>query len=262
MLVDIVTCIVAVATVAVSRVPQPTERPNTKSLTLRGQLAYGFRYIRERPALRALLTVTCLWTLFHDATPDTAMILARTGNDEAALAAVYAASGVGGVIAALLMSVWGGPKRRVVAYGWGMIGAGIGKSCIGLGRGVGVWAPAQAYTSATFPVFDSARQAIVMAKVDPAAQGRFFAAFKIATGIVSLATQALTGPLGDYVFEPAMADGGALAPHLGGVFGVGAGAGFALQFTLLGLGMVSVGVATLCWRRIRAVETDLRDHDQ
>lgn len=44
-----------------------------------------------------------------------------------------------------------------------------------------------------------------MTKVDPAAQGRFFAAFKIVTGVVSLVAQALTGPLGDYVFEPAMA---------------------------------------------------------
>ncbi|MCG8478309.1 MAG: MFS transporter [Spirochaetales bacterium] len=187
MLVDVVTCIVAIATVAVSHVPQPTHRPDTAVLDVRGQLAYGLRYIRERPSLRALVTVACLWTLFHDAAMSTPMILARTGNDETALAAVSAASGVGGVIAALLISVWGGPKRRILTYGWGLIGAGIGKSCIGLGQGVGVWAPAQAYTSATFPVFGSARQAIIMAKVDPAAQGRFFAAFKIVTGIVSLA---------------------------------------------------------------------------
>lgn len=262
MLVDIVTCIVAIATVFVSRVPQPTERPDTKTLDIRGQLAYGFRYIWERPPLRALVVVACLWTLFHDAAMNTPMILARTGNDEAALAAVSAASGIGGVIAALLISAWGGPRRRMLTYGLGMIGAGIGKSCIGLGQGVGVWAPAQAYTSATFPVFGSARQALVMAKVDPAVQGRFFAAFKVVTGIVSLTAQALTGPLGDYVFEPAMAEGGALAQSLGGIFGTGAGAGFALQFTLLGFGMVSVGILALSWKRVRTIETELRDHDQ
>ena len=59
-----------------------------------------------------------------------------------------------------------------------------------------------------------------------------------------------------------MADGGALAPYLGGIFGSGAGAGFALQFTLLGLGMVAVGITALLWRRLRTIETDLLDHDQ
>lgn len=92
MLVDIATCILAIATVAISNVPQPSDRQEMKSRNIRAQLAYGFRYIRERPALRALVTVACLWTLFHDAAISTPMILARTGNDEAALAAVSAAS--------------------------------------------------------------------------------------------------------------------------------------------------------------------------
>lgn len=41
------------------------------------------------------LVPTLILTLFHDAAISTPMILARTGNDEAALAAVSAASGVG-----------------------------------------------------------------------------------------------------------------------------------------------------------------------
>ncbi|MEM6428396.1 MAG: MFS transporter [Deinococcota bacterium] len=262
MLVDILTFIIAIVTVGVSRIPQPTPTPDASSYTIRQQLAYGFRYIWDRPALRTLVVVSCLWTLFHDATPDTAMVLARTGNDERVLALVGAASGIGGVIASLIVGVWGGPKRRMLAFGWGMVSAGIGKMFKGLGRGITTWAPAQAYTSANFPVMGSARQAVLMAKVDPASQGRFFASLKIATGLVSLVTQILMGPLGDYVFEPAMAEGGALAPYLGGVFGTGPGAGFSVQFTLLGLGMTGVGVLALLQKRLRTIETDLVDHDQ
>ncbi len=263
MLVDIVTFLVAIITVLISTVPEPDRRNKTTgAFNIREQLQYGFRYIRERPALRALVTIACLWSLFHDAAMNAPMILARTGNDETALAVVAAASGVGGVIAALIISVWGGPRQRMVTYGWGMISAGIGKTFIGLGQSVTAWATAQAYTSANFPVFGSARQSIMMAKVDPAAQGRFFAAFQIATGLVSLTTQVFMGPLGDYVFEPAMAEGGVLTPYLGSLFGTGAGAGFALQFSILGLGMIGVGVLSLVWKRVRDIETILPDHDQ
>jgi MFS family permease len=261
MVADIVTFLIAIITVLVSRVPQPPLEESAKPFDIRQQLAYGFRYIWRQPALRALVLVACLWTLFHDATPQTAMIMARTGNNEAILAAVAAASGVGGIAASVVIGVWGGPKRRMLTYGWGMVSAGIGKTLMGVGNGVSSWAPTQAYTSANFPALLSARRAILMAKVAPGTQGRFFASFSIATGLVSLFTQSLKGPLGDFVFEPAMADGGVLVPYLGWLFGTGTGAGFAVQFALLGLGMTGVGVLALLWGQVRDIETTLRDYD-
>ncbi|MEO1644550.1 MAG: MFS transporter, partial [Chloroflexota bacterium] len=176
MVLDIVTFLIAIITVLFSHVPQPISEDETdEQLDIWQQLQFGFRYIWERPALRALVIVSCLWALFHDAAMNAPMILARTDNNEAALAAVSAASGVGGVIAAILVSVWGGPKRHMLTYGWGMVSAGIGKTFIGLGRNVTSWSVAQAYTSANFPLLGSAQQAIMMSKVEPVAQGRFFA---------------------------------------------------------------------------------------
>ncbi len=261
-LVDVVTFVVAVATVGFSPVPQPRSEPTSQTVPIRRQLADGFRYIWDRPPLRALLVIACLWSLFHDATPDVAMVLGRTGNDETALAAVSAASGVGGVIAALLVSALGLPRRRMITYGVSMVAAGLGKSAFGFGRSVSAWVPTQGYTSANFPLLLSAQQSIVMAKVDPAFQGRYFAAFRVVLGSVSLIAQSLKGPIGDFILEPAMADGGLLAPYLGSVFGTGVGAGFALQYSILGFGMVGVGVFSLAWRRVRDIESTLPDHDQ
>lgn len=265
--VDILTFVVAITTVLFSRIPQPDssvakEAEVRTAATVWSDLIYGFRYIWEQQTLRALIVVSCLWTLFHDATPQTAMILARTNNDEAALAAVSAASGVGGVIAAIIVSIWGGSRRQMLTYGWGMIAAGLGKTLMGLGRGVTMWVPTQAYTSATFPPFVSARRAFFMAKIDPAAQGRFFASLTVLTQLVSLFTLLLQGPLGDFVFEPAMAEDGALVGVFGWLVGTGSGAGYALQFVLLGLGMIGVGVLTLLWKLVRDAETVLADHNQ
>jgi hypothetical protein len=41
------------------------------------------------------------------------MILARTGGDTLALSTVEAALGIGGIVGGVLMSIWGGPKRKI-----------------------------------------------------------------------------------------------------------------------------------------------------
>ena len=48
------------------------------------------------------------------------------------------------------------------------------------------------------------------------------------------------GPLADFVFEPLMATGGALAPSLGPAFGTGTGRGIALLIVCAGLGKLAV----------------------
>ncbi|MEM9954849.1 MAG: hypothetical protein AAF846_24800 [Chloroflexota bacterium] len=263
MIIDIVTFIVAIVTVIISHIPQPIKESTEteQSLALKGQLLFGFRYLWERPPLRAFIFVACLWTLFHDAAMNAPMILARTDNNEAVLAAVSAASGIGGVIAALLVSTWDGSKRHMLTYGWGMVSAGIGKVFVGMGQDVVSWSLAQGYTSANFPFLGSARQAIVMSKVEPSAQGRFFATFTIIVGLVSLLTRLSAGLLGDYLFELAMSVDGWLSPYLGWFFGTGAGAGLSVQFVLLGLGMTGVRVLALTWKSVRNIETDLPDYE-
>ena len=63
------------------------------------------------------------------------MILANTGTNEKVLAVVNSAGAVGGVVGGLVMSAWGGPKRRVhgVLFGWFI------SSLLGIGAD-GFWA--------------------------------------------------------------------------------------------------------------------------
>ncbi|MGH3750369.1 MAG: MFS transporter, partial [Micromonosporaceae bacterium] len=50
------------------------------------------------------------------------MVLARTGNDTAALASVNTAIGVGGIAGGLLMAAWGGPRHRSRGMLFGILG--------------------------------------------------------------------------------------------------------------------------------------------
>jgi hypothetical protein len=70
----------------------------------------------------------------------------------------------------------------------------------------------------------------------------------------------ISGPLADYVFEPLLRDGGALAnTFVGTLLGTGPGRGIGFMFVIAGLlGVVVSGFAYMN-RHIRNIETELPD---
>jgi hypothetical protein len=71
---------------------------------------------------------------------------------------------------------------------------------------------------------------------------------------------ALTGPLADRVFEPAMMAGGALAPTFGWLVGTGPGAGMGLINVFFGIVGMAVAVAGYAFPAVRNAEDLLPDH--
>ena len=72
---------------------------------------------------------------------------------------------------------------------------------------------------------------------------------------------AITGPLADWVFEPAMMPGGSLAPTFGWLVGTGPGAGMALVFVLMGLLGTLPGLVGYAFDAVRNIEDIIPDHD-
>lgn len=268
MIVDLVTFLFAASTVLFVTVPQP---PRSTAVAkepfslrnLANQLAFGFHYIWSQPPLRALLFTLICFNFFHAFSDGlyNPMILARTGQNERVLAAVVATAGVSGVLSSLITAWWGAPRHRARLFLLGSISAGLGKTIFALGRTAATWMPVQFYTSLNFPLRGSAYTAIWREKVEPAAQGRVFAATSILGQIADSTGYFLAGPLGDFVFEPAMAEGGRLAPIFSWLVGTGPGAGFALLFFLTGLGMLFVGILGFALPQVRRVEELVPDHD-
>jgi MFS transporter, DHA3 family, macrolide efflux protein len=123
--IDIVTFIVAVATVLLVQIPQPAiaSRKAFHFKAVVRDLVYGWHYIWINPTLLAILVWGSLFWLFHDLGGSiySATILARSGNNATVLASLSAAAGIGGVVGAIAISVWGGPKRRIHGFFGGMV---------------------------------------------------------------------------------------------------------------------------------------------
>jgi MFS family permease len=266
LIIDVVTFAVAIGALLFVQVPQPerTEAGRTGEGSIWRESVYGFRYIFERSSLLGLQLVFTVGNWFSSLAfvllP--VMILARTGNSEMALASVQSAGAVGGVVGGLIMSAWGGPKRRVhgVLAGW-ILASLLGDALLGLGQILPVWMGAAFVGTLFVPVINASNQSIWQAKVEPDVQGRVFATRRLIAWVVMPLAQLVAGPLADQAFEPAMQGGGWLADSFGWLVGTGPGAGIALILVFCGIGGALTGAIGYAVRAIRDVESILPDHD-
>jgi len=266
MTIDIVTFSFAVGALLFVFIPQPerTEAGRTGAGSILKESAYGFRHILQRPSLLGLQLVFTAGNFFTGLgfTLLPAMILARTGNNEIVLGSVQSAGAIGGVIGGLMMSAWGGPKRRVhgVLAGW-ILGSLLGEGLLGLGQSLPVWLVAAFLGMFFAPIINASNQAIWQAKVEPDVQGRVFATRRLIAWSVSPISTLLAGPLADRVFEPAMQSGGRLADTFNWLVGTGPGAGMALLLIFSGLGAALAGLTGYLVPVVRNAEEILPDFD-
>ena len=263
---DVVTCLVAVSIVLLARIPQPsvTNAGVKGKGSIWKEAAYGFRYIGERRSLLSLLLVFFTFNLVvtFSLTLLNPMILASTNNNVVVLGSVQSAAGIGGVVGSLLMSAWGGPKRRVNGILMAMLSASLfGVLLMGFRVGASLWLAASFSLAFVIPVANGSSQALWQIKVAPDVQGRVFATRRLIAHVSIPVSTVLSGVLADGVFEPAMRQGGNLAPVFGWLVGSDPGAGMALMFIITGLLGAVVSLGAYAFSSVRNAEDILPDHD-
>ena len=267
LIIDLATFIFAIGALLLVHIPQPrvTEEGRQAKGNILKEAFFGFRYILKRPSLLALQLVFLTGNFFIGIPQavQAAMILANTGSNEKALAYVNSAAAVGGVVGGLVMSAWGGPKRRShgVLLGW-FVSSILGFVLMGFGRTIPVWALAGFFGMFLIPILNGSNQAIWQAKVPPDLQGKVFSIRRLIAWFVSPLAMLIAGPLSDRVLEPAMRNvQSPLATTLGGLIGTGPGRGMALLFIIGGGLAALVGIGGFAVRILREADTLLPDHD-
>ncbi len=267
LMIDIATFVFAIGALLLVFIPQPkiTEEGRQAQGSIWKEAGFGFGYILKRPPLLALQIVFLTGNFFVGIpmAVQAAMILANTGTNEKILAVVNSAAAVGGVVGGLVMSAWGGPKRRVngVLFGW-FISSLLGLVLMGLGRNTPIWMVAGFFGMFFIPIINGSNQAIWQAKVPPDLQGKVFSIRRLIAWFVSPLAMLIAGPLSDKILEPAMRDPqSALAQATGWLMGTGPGRGMALLFVVGGCLAALVGLCGYIFRNLRDVDTLMPDHD-
>jgi len=265
LVIDVVTFVLAVGALLMVHVPQPEQTQEGKQASggILKEATYGFKYIFERPSLLGLQLVFFVGNLFAGIgfTVFAPMILARSGNDSLMFGTVQTAGAIAGVVGGVIMSAWGGFKRRVhgVLFGWVL--TGIGMSIIGLAGGLPVWLIGVALASIVGALVNGSNQAIWQSKVAPDLQGRVFASRRLIAWITNPISPIIGGTLADFVLEPAARAGTGLPAAFAWLVGTGPGAGMGLLVVFCGLISALVGLTGYFVPYIYNAEKILPDHD-
>jgi MFS family permease len=204
MSIDIATFILAVIAVLWVIIPENAASKEKPASNLFRDSIFGFKFIWKRKPLLLLLTVFLVTNFFGGFvnTLFAPMILTKVNNNSALYGIVQTFFGVGGILGGILMTAWGGTKKKIKSLLWGILVSGLGVSILGFTKNI-VWlCVAALIMTVSSVVANSSSQAIWQTKVKPELQGRVFAARRVVAQLVGIIPMIASGPLVDHFLGP------------------------------------------------------------
>ena len=204
-LIDVGTALIAIIPLFFFTIPQPVaavHAPGTSgvSAVLKDMLA-GFRYVASWPGMLIILVVAAVLNfLLNPAFSLMPLLVTKVFNGTAYhLGLLEAVFGIGVVIGGLLLSTWGGFKRRVITAMLGLIGMGAGILMIGFSGANTFWIAVAGMSLGGLmnPLVNGPLFAIVQSTVEPSMQGRVFTLLGSVSAAMSPLSLAVAGPLAD-----------------------------------------------------------------
>lgn len=260
--IDLATFLLALGALALVFVPNPprtqAQEAEKAKPSLLKEAGFGFAYIFKRPGLLGLQLVFLAVNLFSSIgfTLLAPLVLARTGQDSLALASVQSAAALGAVGGGIVMSLWGGFKRRIHGVVLGCFSIGFfGAFGFGLVATLPLWIAMSVLGALFGPIANASSQAIWQSRVPPEFQGRVFSSRRLISWFTTPIAPLAAGLLADLAFEPLMS--GARPPVLfTAIVGSGPGAGMSLILVLCGLLTAAVSLVPLFQPKIRALDDE------
>jgi MFS transporter, DHA3 family, macrolide efflux protein len=258
LLIDFATFLVGVGTLARVHIPAPEPSGKPRRPLLR-EAHDGWAFVRARPGLLMLLLYFPVVNLATGMANPLFSPLVLSFATPAELGLVVSLSSVGMLAGGLLLSAWGGPRKRVRGLVTGQL---LGAVCIaltGLRPSLPLVAGAMVVTMVLTPTAQACSQAVWLSKTPQEMMGRVLAIRRmLALSTMPLAALAC-GPLAERVFNPLLLPGGALAGTVGRVVGVGPGRGIGLMYVLIAGFMAAVTALLYAHPRVRRLEDEVPD---
>jgi DHA3 family macrolide efflux protein-like MFS transporter len=262
-LIDCCTFLLAAWSLTLVRIPRPLpaagEEAAAGEAPRQDGASSGWRFIRERPGLLALMMMYAVTNFSLGMVQVLLTPLVLSFASMQALGVVSSVAAAGALAGAGLLTAWGGPRRRIGAILACLTLQGLLVMAAGLRADVVLIAAAAAAFMFTVPFDNGCNSAIWQSKVAHHLQGRVFAVRQVVAFAATPLAYLISGPLADRLFVPLLRSQGALAGSVGRLIGVGPGRGIGLLLIVLG----AATLASVAWfasnPRLRRVESELPD---
>ncbi len=213
---------------------------------------FGFKYIyKVKPLFFLLLVFLSMNFFFYTWMPLVSpMVLSKFHNSSRILGMVQSAFGAAGVAGGVLMTVWGGTKRKTVSLFGGIIICSMGIIFLGISRTVVSIILSLVVIAVANVVTNASSQAIWQKIVPVRIQGRVFSARMFLSQFAALVPMALSGPFVDLYLTKRVNSSKVLVS----LFGGGKGGAVSLLAFVSGVVVMVIGIAALFSPAIMGVE--------
>jgi MFS transporter, DHA3 family, macrolide efflux protein len=259
LIIDFFTFIIALSTLLFVKFPElSASEKDSKKVSFFQDALFGWKYIIDRPGLRGLLVYFAVVNLLLGYFNVLLQPLILSFANEKMLGIALSITGIGMLVGGIAMSIWGGPKNRVLAViGSGAI-SGLFLMLLGIKESVFLVTLATCLMFLLLPIGNAASQVIWQSKVPLNVQGRVFALRRMIAISLSPIAYITAGPLVEKIFDPAVQNGG-FAQGITKFIGTGDGRGIGLLFILLGLGWIVTSIGVFLNPRVRGLESEIPD---
>jgi amino acid adenylation domain-containing protein len=258
LLVDVASYVFAIVALAFVRFPDLLGwRPREPLMVA---ILNGLRYSWHHRGFRTMLAYFALGNIFlaPALVLVTPLVLSFATTTEVAQVAFVEAAGA--ITGGVLMAVWGGPrKRRMLGVLIGNLGTAVGCLVIGLDASLVVVFCGMFLMAGSMATAQGIYATLVQVKVPQRYHGRVFALNQTITWSTLPIGFALLAPGATALFEPLMADGGALAGTVGALIGTGEGRGIGLGYVVFGLALLLITAGGFAIRLLRRFDTEIED---
>lgn len=206
MLIDVATAAIAIGPllfVAIPQPPRPALAPDAAKPSLWKDVLIGLSYMATWPGLFAFVTLCTV--LNFCANPPLALlpilVTRQMGGGAPQLATLDAVLSVGVIVGGLLLSAWGGFRRRMRTWVLGVFVFAVGLLLVAAAPSGGLWLAAvgMGAIGVALCLGNAPVNAILQATVHPGMQGRVFALVSTLAGAANPLSLSLAGPLADLV---------------------------------------------------------------
>jgi DHA3 family macrolide efflux protein-like MFS transporter len=206
LMIDVVTALMAILPLLFISIPQPVRQQTETGGQVTSywqDVREGFAYVLAWPGLMAILFLAVLINFLLTPAGSLMPLLVTKyfGLGAIEFGLTDSLFGIGMIIGGLLLSIWGGFKRRVFTAMLGIVGLGLGVLAVGFAPANMFWLALAGMAVMGFmnPMTNGPLHAIIQTSVKPEMQGRVMSLISSAATAMTPLSLAVAGPVSDLI---------------------------------------------------------------
>ena len=255
LVIDISTLIVTIpVTIYIKKVIGNTKVENSNNQSFYKDFRDGWKAITANRGILMIIIIISIATFYVGflQTLFTPMLLSIT--NARTIGILESLSAIGMLVSSMIIGTINITKKYVAQLVIGLALAGTFISIFGLRANIWLIGIFGFLFFATLPFLNTSADVLIRRNIPDDKQGRAWGLVGILSQCGYLLAYGISGILADYVFNPLLVEGGALASTLGKIFGVGNGRGIGLLISISGIFLIFLAIFMGSIRSIRKLE--------